>query len=99
MLAGEASEALCSCVGGFEAGDEENGFLGKAAVGEGPLAIEPGDLRGEREVDLGRGDLAAEDGSLLEPAVAFFEGATARGKKRSPAGGARSGRARRAGCF
>lgn len=99
MLAGEFSEPLGSGGGRFKAGDQIDGFLGGATVLELAPAIDASDLRGEGEVYFRRGHLAAEDGAFLEPAMAFFNLAATRGKKRSPAGGARNAGAGKAGCL
>jgi len=99
MLAGEFCEPLRGGLARLKTGDEIDGFLREAAVLELAPAIYASDLRGEWKVDFRRCDLAAEDGAFFEPPMAFFNLAATRGKKRSPAGGARNVGAGKAGCL
>ncbi len=99
MLPGEFCEPLWGGGTRFKAGDEIDGLLREATVLELAPAIDASDLRGEGKVNLRRAHLAAEDCAFLQPPMAFFNLAATRGKKRSPAGGARNAGAGKAGCL
>jgi hypothetical protein len=65
VVAGQAQESLRIGQVGPEAGEQENCFLMDLAMAAVGPAIQPCDLGGEREIDFGALEWAADESSLL----------------------------------